>query len=201
MQIHSVLSRVIQTRTTILHYTAIILNVPAHDHLDVPVFERPYQTNSQCCTFTLSHCTQLVTVVDFVCNRASLVQSWPSGCMESFSVYRLLTRKGLKRDDLNHRTKKEHRDRIAIKLGSDWKSCAEVLGLSEREVEIITRENKWSRNRRLAMLHKWEADNEEATYMRLVQALAAVGRDDLAVNLVDMFISEQGYLFRRLGKD
>lgn len=122
--------------------------------------------------------------------------------MEPLDVYRLLARKGLKREDLQWRTKKEHRDRIAVKLSTDWRSCGAVLGISEEELDAITKDNKWSRNRRLAMLQKWDAENgEEATYLRLVQALAAIGRDDLVVYLVDIFVLEQGYLFRRLGKN
>ena len=124
--------------------------------------------------------------------------------MDSLSVYRLLSRKGLKRQDLNCRTKKEHRERIAIKLGTDWRRCAEALGHachSEQDVDAISREYKWSRNRRLAMVDKWDGDyGAEATYLRLAQALAFAERDDLVVYLIDVFIVEQGFLFRKLGK-
>lgn len=121
--------------------------------------------------------------------------------MESLSVYHVLARKGLRRDDLNWPAKKEHRDRIAVKLGTDWKDCAIELGLSEKEVEAIIKENKWSRNRRLAMVQRWgAAHGPEATYMRLAQALSRIGREDLVEYLIDVFIKEQGYLFRRLGK-
>ena len=122
--------------------------------------------------------------------------------MESFSVYRILARKGLKREDLNIRTKKKHRDRIAVKLGADWKSCARDLGLSDGDLEAISRESKWARNRRLAMLQKWDLDNRgEATYLRLAQALAVIGRDDLVLYLIDVFVLEQGFLFRKLGEN
>ena len=122
--------------------------------------------------------------------------------MESLSVYHVLARKGLKREDLNWPIKKEHRDRIAVKLGTDWKDCAIELGLSEEEAEAISKENKWSRSRRLAMMQKWYAVNgAEATYMRLAQALARIGREDLVEYLIDVFVQEQGYLFRRLGEN
>ena len=124
--------------------------------------------------------------------------------MESLdlSVYRVLARKGLRREDLNWPAKKEHRDRIAVKLGSDWKDCAIELSLSEEEVEAIVKENKWSRNRRLAMIQKWGvAHGPEATYMRLAQVLSRIGREDLVEYLIDLFIQDQGYLFRRLGEN
>ena len=120
--------------------------------------------------------------------------------MESLSVYHVLARKGMRRDDLNWPTKKEHRDRIAVKLGTDWKECAIELGLSKGEVEAIVKENKWSRNRRVAMMQRWEAAHgSEATYMRLAQALSRIEREDLVEYLIDLYVREHGYLFRRLG--
>lgn len=121
--------------------------------------------------------------------------------MESLNLYSILARKGLKREHLSRRTKKEHRDRIAVKLSTDWKRCANVLGLSEEDVESISKDNKWSRNRRLAMMQRWDGQNgSEATYLRLAQALAVIGRDDLVEYLIEIFLQEQGFLFRGLGK-
>ena len=51
------------------------------------------------------------------------------------------------------------------------------------------------------MVDKWDGDyGAEATYLRLAQALAAAERDDLVLYLIDVFIVEQGFLFRKLGK-
>ena len=120
--------------------------------------------------------------------------------MESLGIYHVLARKGLRKEDLNRPAKKEHRDRIAVKLGTDWKDCAIELSLSEEEVEAIIKENKWSRNRRLAMIQRWgAAHGPEATYMRLAQALSRIGREDLVEYLISLFMSDQGFFFRRLG--
>ena len=123
--------------------------------------------------------------------------------MESLSIYHVLARKGLRREDLNRPVTEEHRDRIAIKLATDWKDCAIELGLSEEEVDSIVRENKWSRNRRLSMMRKWESMNGAAgaTYMRLAKALTRTGREDLVEYLIDAFLQDQGYLFRSLGEN
>ena len=121
--------------------------------------------------------------------------------MESLSIYHVLARKGLRKKDLNLPIKKEHRDRIAVKLGPDWKECAIELALSEEDVQAIVKENKWSRNRRLAMMQRWgAAQGPEATYMRLAQALLRIGREDLVEYSIDLFIQNQGFLFRRLGE-
>ena len=121
--------------------------------------------------------------------------------MESLSIYHVLARKGLRKKDLNLPIKKEHRDRIAVKLGPDWKECAIELALSEEDVQAIVKENKWSRNRRLAMMQRWgAAQGPEATYMRLAQALLRIGREDLVEYSIDLFIQDQGFLFRRLGE-
>lgn len=121
--------------------------------------------------------------------------------MESLSIYHVLARKGLRREDLNWPAKKDHSDRIAVKLGTDWKDCAIELGLSEEEVEAIIKEHKWSRNRRVAMIQRWgAAHGTDATYMRLAHALSRIGREDLVEYLVDLFIQDQGYLFRKLGE-
>ena len=62
----------------------------------------------------------------------------------------------------------------------DWESCALLLGLSKEDVNDIIEEKSRTRTRRITMLLRWkELKGNEATYLKLIEALAQIGRRDL----------------------
>ena len=78
----------------------------------------------------------------------------------------------------------KHRNEIAIKI-SDWKSCAAFLEFSDQDIDDIADEHRGNRQQRIAMLRQWDEKNgREATYLRLTEALAKIGRRDLVEELV-----------------
>lgn len=104
-------------------------------------------------------------------------------CIDLLSI---LADNGLNKDDqvINCRIVAKDRNKIAVKI-SDWKSCAAFLGLAEQDVDDIIEENRRVRHRRIAMLRRWDERNgQEATYLKLAECLASMGRRDLIELLI-----------------
>ena len=100
---------------------------------------------------------------------------------------RILEGRGLTREELKRPITNEHLCRIAVRTGSDWKSCAAFLGIPFQLVEDIEHEEKKVRNMRIKLFSVWkEGHGEEATYLRLAETLAELGRKDLIELLIKM---------------
>lgn len=100
----------------------------------------------------------------------------------------ILADKGLNKENqiLKNRVTAKVRNKIAVKIG-DWKSCAAFLGVPEQDVDDIIEENRRIRQRRIAMLRRWdELYGQGATYLRLAEGLASIGRRDV----IELLISE-----------
>lgn len=93
----------------------------------------------------------------------------------------ILAAKGYERHDskLNYVIKSSQLTKIAVRIG-DWESCALLLGLSKEDVNDIIEEKSRARTRKITMLLRWkELKGNEATYLKLIEALAQIGRRDL----------------------
>ena len=105
----------------------------------------------------------------------------------------VLAANGISKDHpmMKKRITTKNRNKIAAKI-TDWKSCAVSLGLSDQDVDDIMEENKRVRNQRAAMLRQWaETYGNEATYLKLAEALADIRRRDLIESLLSMMSSDQ----------
>ena len=114
------------------------------------------------------------------------------------SLDSVLTDSSMTRDHpwLKKRVSVKHRRAIAIKIG-DWKSCAAFLGVPDVDVDDITDKHRKGRNRRLAMLRLWvEINGNEATYLKLAEALARIERRDLIESLLAMLKADKPIVVR-----
>ena len=109
---------------------------------------------------------------------------------DSVDLDRILERRGLARETLRRPIKMEHLSRMAVKIGSDWKSCAAFLGIPNTCVEDIEHEEKKVRNMRIKVFSVWhELCGEDATYLKLAEVLADLGRKDLIELLIKLSLS------------
>ena len=89
------------------------------------------------------------------------------------------------------------RNKIAVKIG-DWRSCAAFLDLPDQDIADIADEHSRIRQQRIALLRLWyEQNGREATYMRLAEALANIGRRDIIEDLVSKAIRGHAHLATR----
>ena len=78
---------------------------------------------------------------------------------------------------------------IAVRI-SDWKCCAAYLGLSQ-DIDDIVIENTKVRNRRTAMLDRWnQLKGKEATCLKLLETMAEMGRNDLVESVLDLILTK-----------
>ena len=102
----------------------------------------------------------------------------------------ILEQRGLARETLKRPITTDHLSRIAVRIGSDWKSCAAFLGIPNRFVEDIEHEEKKVRNMRIKLFSIWhEFHGEDATYLNLAEVLADLGRKDLIELLIKLSLS------------
>ena len=98
----------------------------------------------------------------------------------------LLSRHGLERKDLDRRYPAEMRLEIA-QLLDDWKMIGYYLGFNSWKLNDIKIDNDSEEQRRVAVLDAWEQrEGEEATYLKLAEALRHRGRADLIEKLCGM---------------
>ena len=98
----------------------------------------------------------------------------------------LLSRHGLERKDLGRRYPAEMRLEIA-QLLDDWKMIGYYIGFTSRKLNDIKIDNDNEEQRRVAVLDAWEQrEGEEATYIKLAEALHHRGRADLIEKLCVM---------------
>ena len=103
---------------------------------------------------------------------------------------RILEQRGLVNETLRRPITTEHLSRIAVRIGSDWKSCAAFLGISNSTVEDIEHEEKKVRNMRIKLFAIWQQlYGEDATYLNLAEVLVDLGRKDLIELLIKLCLS------------
>ena len=97
----------------------------------------------------------------------------------------LLQTLGVRRETLKRVVREEHRKEIAKNIGGDWKSLAAFIGVSHGDVDDIVEEYSKPLDRKLAMMRKWyELWGSEATYLKLVEGLREIGRQDLIERII-----------------
>ena len=98
----------------------------------------------------------------------------------------LLSRHELERKDLDRRYSAEMRLEI-VQLLDDWKMIGYYLGFTSQKINDIKIDNDNEEQRRVAVLDAWEQrEGEEATYLKLAEALHHRGRADLIEKLCGM---------------
>ena len=107
--------------------------------------------------------------------------------MYEVNLDRILAGKKLNRTDLNRKIGLEYLNKIALKI-TDWKSCVILLGISQQDVDDIETEQSKVIHRRLRSFKLWHEENgEDATYIKLADALVQLKRMDLVQELVDAY--------------
>ena len=94
---------------------------------------------------------------------------------------------GLKENDLVCVVSEEHRNEIAREIGAQWEVLATCIGLSDVEVGDL-KEQQYGEpvSRRMAMMTKWHQKNgRNATYLRLINGLMEIPRNDLVEKLLE----------------
>ena len=103
----------------------------------------------------------------------------------SLDLESILRDNGMSKETLKRSTTKDHRNKIAQKIGRDWESLATIIGVPSEDVYDIKEEYGKPLDRRLAMMRRWhELWGEEATYLKLVEGLRQIGRRDLIIEYV-----------------
>ena len=106
----------------------------------------------------------------------------------------LLARKGLKREDLKRQIKEKQLHKIAVRV-SDWKGCGPFLGISKQDIDDIECDERKTSDKRFALFIRWKRLNgEEATYLKLAEALVGIGRRDLVEDLINQMNQAQDTL-------
>lgn len=97
----------------------------------------------------------------------------------------ILSRHGLKKEDLALVCPRNIRNKVAVEL-VDWKMVGHYFGLSRAKLEAIHYDNQTEDQRKVALLDAWgEREGEGATYLKLAEVLHMRGRNDLTEMLCD----------------
>ena len=87
---------------------------------------------------------------------------------------------------LNRTCSSELLPRIALIIG-DWKVIGPFLSISTDTIDEIDEQEKNVRRKKIALLNTWKTrEGEKATYLKLVQALQYLQRQDIIDNIIEM---------------
>ena len=73
----------------------------------------------------------------------------------SLDLESILRDNGVSKETLKRSTTKDHRNKIAQKIGGDWESLATIFGVPSEDVYDIKEEYGKPMDRRLAMMRRW----------------------------------------------
>ena len=108
------------------------------------------------------------------------------------SVEELQAHYNVSSDVMNKTCSEKHILDISIFL-DDWRLVAPRIGLEQHDVDAVIRNAHKEEERRLNVFRKWKGKcGYKATYRRLIEALLAIGRADLAERVCKVFISDKG---------
>ncbi|XP_063968928.1 ankyrin-2-like isoform X41 [Lytechinus pictus] len=79
---------------------------------------------------------------------------------------------------------------VANQVGDQWQDLGRELGLNERELKAIERENDDRPEQAFVMLHNWaEQEGKDATSEKLEEALRSIGRGDIIDRCLGKYVS------------
>ncbi|XP_041485488.1 ankyrin-2-like isoform X29 [Lytechinus variegatus] len=79
---------------------------------------------------------------------------------------------------------------VANQVGDQWQDLGRELGLNERELKAIERENDDRPEQAFVMLHNWaEQEGKDATSEKLEEALRSIGRGDIIDRCLGNYVS------------
>ena len=108
------------------------------------------------------------------------------------SLNDILSQYALKETDLSIKCPREVRNEIAVKL-IDWKMIGYSLGFPAEKLTSIGRENETQDLCKVALLDSWsKREGEEASYLKLADALHRRQRRDLVEFLCKLLIASRG---------
>ena len=103
----------------------------------------------------------------------------------TLSLEEVLSKHGLKRQDLEAVCPRDIRNKVAVEL-VDWKMVGHCLNFSRAKLEAIDRENQTEDQRKVALLDAWgEREGKQSSYFKLAEVLHQRGRNDLLQILCD----------------
>jgi hypothetical protein len=106
--------------------------------------------------------------------------------MTTPTIDEILSRQGLRREDVDRKCSQGIRYEISIKM-IDWKMVGRILGISEEKLAAIQVDNHTEEERRVVLLHTWhQIAGSRATYLSLMMALYQHHRCDLVEQLCGM---------------
>jgi hypothetical protein len=109
----------------------------------------------------------------------------------------ILSRQGLKREDVNRVCSQGDRYQISVKT-VNWKMVGRSLGISEEKLAAIQVDNNTEEERRVIMLHTWhQGQGNQATYLSLMIVLHQHNRCDLVDELCGMIKSHAAVVIQR----
>ena len=104
----------------------------------------------------------------------------------------LLESHGVSKDKLKCPVSEEHRNKIAKEISTQWETLATYIDIPEVEVNDIKEQYSQPVDRRMAMMRRWhQIHGPKATYIKLIDGLLHVGRNDLISKLFDSLSSTQ----------
>ena len=119
---------------------------------------------------------------------------------QGLSLNDILSQYALKETDLSIKCPREVSNEIAVKL-IDWKMIGYSLGFPAEKLTSIGRENETQDLCKVALLDSWsKREGEEASYMKLADALYRRQRRDLVEFLCKLLIASQRGATAEIGK-
>ena len=92
----------------------------------------------------------------------------------------ILSRHGLKEEQLDTECPRDIRDDIAVELGADWEMIGRYINFSLDELRDISRENGSQEMCRVSLLDAWhKREGRSATFLKLARAFHRRKRRDL----------------------
>ena len=92
----------------------------------------------------------------------------------------ILSRHGLKEEQLDTECPRDIRDEVAVELGADWEMIGRYMDFSLDQLRDISRENSSQEMCRLSLLDTWhKREGRGATFLKLVRAFHRRKRRDL----------------------
>ena len=92
----------------------------------------------------------------------------------------ILSRHGLKEEQLDTECPRDIRDDIAVELGADWEMIGRYMDFSLDELKDINRENGSQEMCRVSLLDAWhKREGRSATFLKLARAFHRRKRRDL----------------------
>lgn len=134
------------------------------------------------------------------CTKCNLIQGklcrystkMAAGGHQKINISYLKKHYHLCQDSLEGECPDEHVLKISGQLGS-WDRLGPHLGLTTQHIEAIRRNSDTEEGRREATLRKWkQVFAFNATYIKLLEALLAIERADLASNICKLITQQQG---------